>query len=317
MDLQQPPDLRLGGATDALAPLGPGERLLRTFTFSSGSIPPGELIATVRVLSGLQVVASCSAGAKIGSSIEEGVRLVGSIAADPAAAYFRDPVVLRYHVENKGNTALEPANLEILIVDPGTSDVAARFVDSAVVQVGAAFDSTRAAQSALPVGQYVVVLRGGPGNDLATLATASLRILVRPNSPPVCSGAFPSASELWPPNHQFSLVGIGGITDPEGDAVAVRILGVTQDEDVLEQGSGNTCPDAIIQGGTAQLRMERTGRDTGRVYRLRFQAADPAGAQCTGEVTVCVPHDQSHACVESGESHDATVCTAKPTGKPK
>jgi hypothetical protein len=53
------------------------------------------------------------------------------------------------------------------------------------------------------------------------------------------------------------------------------------------------------------------------VYRLRFEATDPAGAQCTGEVKVCVTHDQSHACVDSGQTYDATFCAPNSAPKPK
>jgi hypothetical protein len=317
LDLRHASDIPIGFATDALAPLGPGERRQRTFTFSSGGVPPGEIAATVRVTVGADVIASCMATATISSSIEQGVALIGSIAADPPIAFFRDPVALRYSVENKGNVSLDPANLEILVVNPATGDEAARFLDSTVLATAATFNAARAVVPALPVGDYLVVLRGGPGNDVGTLASAPLKILEPPNNPPLCIAAAPSVSELWPPNHKFSLVGIHGVTDPDGDAVAIRIMGVTQDESVLEQGSGNTCPDAIVQGDAAQLRAERTGRDTGRVYRLHFEATDPAGAQCTGEVKVCVPHDRSHACVESGQTYDATVCAPDSTPKPK
>jgi hypothetical protein len=50
------------------------------------------------------------------------------------------------------------------------------------------------------------------------------------------------------------------------------------------------------------LRAARSGRGDGRVYHVRFTAADELGLACTGEVTVCVPHDEgrARACGDGG-----------------
>jgi hypothetical protein len=293
-----------------VAPLQAGERRQRSFLFSTGTHPAGEVAVVAQVTTGAGVLASCSAGARIASSLEQGVHLVGSIVADPAAVFFGDAVTLRYSVQNAGNTALEPANIEILIANPVTGHVAARLTDSAALAVGATFNAIQPAPQDLAVAEYVVVLRGGPDNDLRTLASAPLSVQVPPNSPPACDGAIASLPVLWPPNHKFVRVGVRGVTDPDGDPVTIHILGVTQDEGVLGRGSGNTCPDAVLDGDGVQVRAERSGRDTGRVYRIRFEGRDPIGATCSGEVKVCVPHDQAHGCVESPEVHDATVCPA-------
>jgi hypothetical protein len=41
-----------------------------------------------------------------------------------------------------------------------------------------------------------------------------------------------------------------------------------------------------------QVRAERSGLGDGRVYTISFTAKDPAGASCSGAVTVSVPHDK-------------------------
>ena len=129
--------------------------------------------------------------------------------------------------------------------------------------------------------------------------------------------AAPSAAELWPPNHQFVPVTIGGVTDPDGDEVSITIDSIRQDEPVKEAGtgSGNTCPDGRGVGtDTARVRSERAGNPKvpgdGRVYHIAFTADDGMGGTCTGEVTVCVPHDQrpGHVCVDQGPLFDSTVC---------
>lgn len=136
------------------------------------------------------------------------------------------------------------------------------------------------------------------------------------NRPPDCSGAGASLSQLWPPNHQFVDVSIAGVTDPDGDPVAITITGIHQDEPVNSVGDGNTCPDGSGVGSSvAHVRAERTGvpraPGDGRVYHIAFTASDGRGGTCTGAVTTCVPHDQRprDACVDEGPQFDSTVCS--------
>lgn len=135
------------------------------------------------------------------------------------------------------------------------------------------------------------------------------------NQPPDCSDAVASPSELWPPNHQFVDVSITGVTDPDGDAVVIIITDIAQDEPLNTVGDGNTCPDGDGVGtSTAMLRAERSGTPKvpgdGRVYHVSFAASDGNGGECTGTVTVCVPHDQrpDHTCTDQGPLYDSTIC---------
>jgi uncharacterized repeat protein (TIGR01451 family) len=129
------------------------------------------------------------------------------------------------------------------------------------------------------------------------------------NRPPVCSVALATPIELWPPNHKFVTVSIAGVTDPDGDSLATRIVGISQDEPLLGSGSGNTCPDGKGVGtSSASVRAERSGTGDGRVYHVSFTASDGKGGQCTGSVRICVPHDQrpGHVCGEDGPVIDST-----------
>jgi hypothetical protein len=111
------------------------------------------------------------------------------------------------------------------------------------------------------------------------------------NRPPDCSGAMASPSVIWPPNGKMVTVSVLRVADPDGDPVALKVTGITQDE-----------PGAAFSGigsSVARVKAERDGKGDGRVYRIELEAADPSGASCTGKVTVCVPHDSGKgSCVD-------------------
>ena len=136
-----------------------------------------------------------------------------------------------------------------------------------------------------------------------------------PNQPPNCSEAYANPNYLWPPNHKFVPVSILNVTDPDGDIVNIAVDSIYQDEPVDAVGSGNTCLDGAGVGtDTAEVLAERTGDKNvpgdGRVYHISFSADDEKGGTCSGEVTVCVPHDQGqgNACIDGGALYDSTSC---------
>ncbi len=130
------------------------------------------------------------------------------------------------------------------------------------------------------------------------------------NRPPACSAARPSASRLWPPNHSLQTVSILGVTDPDGDPVAIAVTGITQDEPTDGSGGGDTGPDGFGVGTSqAQVRAERSGSGNGRVYAVHFSASDGEGGVCSGSVSVGVPHDQGKGSVpvDDGQLYDSTL----------
>lgn len=117
------------------------------------------------------------------------------------------------------------------------------------------------------------------------------------NQPPDCSTATVVPAVLWPPNKRLVRISISGVSDPQGDPVTLRVTRIDQDE----PRTGKS-PD-VSGVGTAQpwVRADRDGQGDGRVYHIEFQATDASGASCTGQVTVCVPHDKGKgSCVDSG-----------------
>jgi hypothetical protein len=102
---------------------------------------------------------------------------------------------------------------------------------------------------------------------------------------------------------------IMGVTDPDEDPINITITGITQDEPVNGIGDGNTYPDGDgVDTSIAQVRAERAGPGNSRVYEISFTAEDDFGAQCSGSVKVCVPHDQGgdNICTDDGQNYIST-----------
>ena len=115
---------------------------------------------------------------------------------------------------------------------------------------------------------------------------------------PSCAAAQPSlAMILWPPNGKLADVSVLGVVDPDGDAVAIRIDGIHQDEPTNITGDGSTPVDGAISvdGRTAFVRAERAGTTKapgdGRVYEILFTATART-LSCSGIVRVGVPFDR-------------------------
>jgi hypothetical protein len=86
--------------------------------------------------------------------------------------------------------------------------------------------------------------------------------------------------------------------------VTTRIVSVFQDEPTDGSNDGSTCPDAQgIGTSRAQVRAERAGDGDGRVYQIRFLAADGRGGTCTDVVRVCVPRDRRDDDHHHGDGH--------------
>jgi len=83
---------------------------------------------------------------------------------------------------------------------------------------------------------------------------------------------------------------IGLATDAVDVIVFTRIISVTSNEPVDGTGDGDTARDWEITGPfTVNLRAERAGTGTGRVYTITVEARDRAGNVSTGSVNVNVP----------------------------
>src|SRR5439155_16532562 len=97
----------------------------------------------------------------------------------------------------------------------------------------------------------------------------------------------------WPPNHKMVDITVDyRVLDNCGP---VRLaLNVASNEAIDGTGDGHTAPDwQVADEHHVQLRAERAGNGSGRVYTIGITAVDSANQSATQSVTVRVPHDRS------------------------
>jgi hypothetical protein len=117
------------------------------------------------------------------------------------------------------------------------------------------------------------------------------RIVHRDTQPPGFKTLTASATMLWPPKHQMVAVSLDvALVDLLDPAPTARIVGVSSNEPIDGEDDGNTSPDWVITGPlSVNLRAERSGTGTGRVYTIQVEAKDAAGNTTLQTVTVSVP----------------------------
>lgn len=292
-----------------LAPLPPGGRAQQNFVLTASGQAAGSYQAELTIAAAGQTLTTCSAGFTIEPSTN-GIGLTGTLALDPEQVDAGESSNATYTVTNRGNVELADLAIRVILVHPETGSIVATLTDTASLQPGQSFTNTQPFSSAglaTNIAYLAILLAKPAGTDSEqTLDSATLTVV---NAPPDCAAAVASPARIWPPSHKLVDVAVGGVTDPDGDPVTIKVQSVFQDERTNHLGDGDTCPDASgIGTTTARVLAERSGRQDGRVYHVFFQAEDGRGGRCEGQVTVCVPHDKNRACVDQGALYDSTVC---------
>jgi hypothetical protein len=112
---------------------------------------------------------------------------------------------------------------------------------------------------------------------------------------PTISGMPPPDCTLWPPNHKLVQVAIIQSTDTLSGLTSLNVTGASNEPPNPQE------PDIVLTGRglgprVVQLRADRLGSGTGRVYTLTATATDLAGNSVTVTGTCAVPHDHgSHS----------------------
>jgi hypothetical protein len=177
------------------------------------------------------------------------------------------------------------ATTALALVDDGSSD---RYLDDLIELVQ---DST----GPFNLGETEVTLTGTDWRGEANSCKATVKVV--DTTPPSISSVTISPNILWPPNHKMVPVAVGvTVTDAcdAGVSNSCRIVSVTSNEPINGPGDGNTTPDYQITGRlTLNLRAERSGSGSGRIYTVGVACTDASGNSSTEAVAVKVPHDKS------------------------
>jgi hypothetical protein len=127
----------------------------------------------------------------------------------------------------------------------------------------------------------------GVGAD-GTFDTTALLILnvTSPQTELVISSVSATPDVLWPPNHKMVPVEVSVTVSDNGETEpACSISSIKSNEP--DNGDFEITGDL-----TANLRAERLGKGTGRIYTITVECSDAAGNSATGTTTVAVPHDK-------------------------
>jgi hypothetical protein len=137
-------------------------------------------------------------------------------------------------------------------------------------------------------GQYFLRVIDG----LAQSDEDTTTVQVNDTTAPTITAVKATPNVLKPPNHKMVLVTVAvSAVDSCDPAPVCKVTAVTSNEPPNGTGDGDTSPDWEITGPlTVNLRAERAGNGSRRVYTLTVDCQDATGNQAQGTTTVTVPH---------------------------
>jgi len=169
-----------------------------------------------------------------------------------------------------------------------------------------------------PLGDTEVTLQVivDDGVNPAQTVEDSVMITVSDDTPPVLQ-VTPNPAQLWPPNHKLRNVSVAVTVSDQCDSaedIDVILYAISSSEPDNGRGDGNTTGDIQnAQVGTDDrafdLRAERSGGGSGRIYMATYRATDLSGNFTDGVATIEVPHDQGKKGTKgsSASSNSSTV----------
>jgi hypothetical protein len=185
-----------------------------------------------------------------------------------------------------------PTNL-VVCAEPGQCGAVVHFpAPSATNCAGLNIECVPPPGSFFPVGTNLVtcVAKDPNGQDRDT---CDFQIVVRDCEPPVIHGLSASPNVLWPPNNRMQPVKIQVTAADNCELADCKIISVTSNELNTGRGIGHSRVDWELTGDLSlNLRAERSGNGTGRIYTITVQCADVAGNASTRSVFVTAPHDR-------------------------
>jgi hypothetical protein len=118
----------------------------------------------------------------------------------------------------------------------------------------------------------------------------------------------PRNIQLWPPNHKFHTVAVEdcvSVVDACEPNLHAEFIWASSDEPVDDLGDGHFAPDILFDScHRVQVRSERQGPKSGRVYKLGVRVVDGAGNAVESQCSIIVDHDQRGVVgADDGESY--------------
>jgi hypothetical protein len=149
----------------------------------------------------------------------------------------------------------------------------------------------------LPLGEHLITLRVTDQGGLSDTDEVEVDVAADTTGPQIVVALSPNV--LSPPDHRFRPIHATVTAVDACGSVDVVLLGVTSSDAGI---TSNPVPSSDIRGaatGTAdydfELRAERLGAGSGRIYTVTYQAADGAGNVSNGSAEVLVPHNRPPA----------------------
>jgi len=141
-------------------------------------------------------------------------------------------------------------------------------------------------------GTYIVTWAYTDGSGNVT--KQSQNVIVQDVTPPHFDSLSVNPGLIWPPNHQMIPVTVSASVSDNCDPEPVCVIAaVSSNEPENGLGDGDTAPDwEITEDLTLNLRAERSGKGTGRIYTITVQCIDHVGNTTEQQIAVTVPHDR-------------------------
>lgn len=122
--------------------------------------------------------------------------------------------------------------------------------------------------------------------------TCAFNVVVNDTEAPVIHNLAASPDKLWSPNHKMKDITVSYHSTDNCGVPITCSLTITSNEAVNGKGDGNTTPDWVVMDDHhVQLRAERSGKGSDRVYTITTTCTDQYGNSSQSATTVKVPHD--------------------------
>jgi hypothetical protein len=143
-----------------------------------------------------------------------------------------------------------------------------------------------------PLGETPVTFTATDAAGATSDCTAVVKVL--DTTPPQIGAIVAEPSVLWPPNHKMVPVKVNiSASDICTAKPSCKIISVASNEPIDGLGDGNMTPDWVITGDfTVNLRAERSGIGSDRIYTITISCTDTSGNSTSRATKVTVPHDK-------------------------